>query len=82
MDVIEYELPLTESVPVFGEIVWGLGRNPSYEAAKAGVIPTIEVRGKKRVPVRVALRRLAGDDPTILEALTKDFLSKLRRRAA
>jgi len=79
---IECELPITVSVPVFGEIVYGLGRNGSYEAAKAGVISTKAVQGKLRVVTRAELRRLAGDDPLVLQALTKDFLAKLKMKAA
>lgn len=82
MDATECELPLTTSVPIYGKIVYDLERNGSYGAANAGVFKTIEVQGKKRVPVRAELRRLAGDDPTVFEALTRDFLSKLKRIAA
>lgn len=79
MDASEHDIPVTVSVPEYGEAALGLGRNPSYAAAIAGVIPTVEVQGKKRVPLRVALLRLAGDDPALLEAVTKDFLLKLRK---
>ena len=75
-------LPITTDVPTYGKAVYGLGRNGSYDAAKSGVIPTIPVQGKLRVPVRVALRKLAGDDASIFEALASDFLSKLKRKAA
>jgi hypothetical protein len=47
--------------------------------AKCGAIPTVDVQGKKRVPWRTELRRLAGDDPAVFEAMAKDFLAKLRR---
>jgi hypothetical protein len=82
MDATEYEIPVTVSVPEYGQAALGLSRNGSYAAAIAGVIETIEVQGKKRAPVRKNLLRLAGDDPAILEAVTRDFLSKLRRKAA
>jgi hypothetical protein len=60
-------------------IALGLQRNGSYEAAKVGKIPVIEVQGKKRVPVRAALAKMAGGDPEILRALTADFAVKLSR---
>lgn len=75
-------LPLTVSIPDFGAVVFDhKSENPSYEAARAGVFPVIEYGvgekvKRKRVPVRVALQRIAGNDQSILEALTKDFLSK------
>jgi hypothetical protein len=78
------DMPITTSVPVYGEIVYGLGRYGSYEAAKpGGVIPTIEVQNKKRVPWRVGLRQIAGNDAELLDALTRDFVAKyLKLRAA
>lgn len=75
MDANE-SLPITTSVPEYGLIALGLQRNGSYEAAKAGVIPVIEVQGKKRVPVRSALQRLAAGDPETLRALAADFAFK------
>jgi hypothetical protein len=39
----------------------GFGRNGAYEAAKKGVIPTIDCGRKKPVPT-AALRRLLGLD--------------------
>jgi hypothetical protein len=82
MNANDSDLPITTSVPVYGLIALGLHRNGSYEAAKAGIIPVIEVQGKKRVPVRVALRKLAGDDPEVLKAIVDDFASKLFRLKA
>jgi hypothetical protein len=80
MDAID-DVPITTSVPEYGEIVYGLGRCGSYEAAKpGGLIPFIEVQNKKRVPWRIGLRKIAGDDSAVLEELTKDFISKLRHR--
>jgi hypothetical protein len=77
------DVPITTSVPVYGEIVYGLGRYGSYEAAKpGGQIPTIQVRNKKRVPWRIGLRKLAGDDAQLLEAMTKDFVAKYRKLRA
>jgi hypothetical protein len=72
-------LPITTSVPEYGLIALDLQRSGSYEAAKAGVFPVIEVQGKKRVPVRAALRKLAGDDPEVLKAVASDFASKFLR---
>ena len=77
------DVPITTSVPVYGEIVYGLGRYGSYEAAKpGGVIPTIAVQNKKRVPWRVGLRKIAGNDIELLDALTKDFVAKYRKLRA
>lgn len=70
-------LPITMSVPQFGKLVFEIGENSAYAAAERGDIPTIEMGGKKRVPVRIALRRVAGDDPVLLDAVTKDLLLKL-----
>jgi hypothetical protein len=50
---------LVLDVPAAGREL-GLGRSQSYEAAKAGDIPTISVNGKPRVPTG-ALARLLGD---------------------
>lgn len=72
-------LPITTSVPEYGLIALGLARNGSYDAAKSGIIPVIEVQGKKRVPVRVALQKLAGNDPALLEALATDFALKFQQ---
>ena len=56
----------TIPVPVAGRLFLnGLGRNASYEAAKRGDIPVIEVGGKKLAIVaqlaeKVGLRSMAG----------------------
>ena len=39
--------PWTCSVPEAGRRYFGLGRNASYEAAKTGQIPCMEVGGRK-----------------------------------
>jgi hypothetical protein len=78
----EMPLPLTMSVPQFGKLVFDISDNSAYAAAERGDIPTIEMGGKKRVPVRIALRRLAGDDAALLEAVTRDLLLKLEKAAA
>ena len=79
MNATDRDLPITTSVPDYGFIALGLQRNGSYEAAKAGIFPVVEVQGKKRVPVRAALRKLAGDDPEVLKAVVDDFASKFFR---
>jgi len=79
MTASDRDIPITTSVPDYGFIALGLQRNGSYEAAKAGIFPVIEVQGKKRVPVRAALSKLAGNDPDVLRAVTEDFASKLFR---
>jgi hypothetical protein len=38
--------------------------------------------GKRRVPVRIALRQVAGDDAALLEAVTRDLVLKLEKVAA
>lgn len=43
----------TLDIPVAGAVFLGLGRNESYEAAKKGIIPTIDV-GTKRKKALVA----------------------------
>jgi hypothetical protein len=78
----EKSLPLTMSVPKWGRLAFEISENPSYAAADQGDIPTIEMGGKRRVPVRVALRQLAGDDPAVLEAVTKDLCAKLEKDTA
>lgn len=75
-------LPLTISVPLFGALALGIGRDLSYQEAKpGGRIPVIECGGSgskklKRALVRAGLRQLAGDDPTTVDAVMRDFLSK------
>ena len=56
------EPPFTEPVPVLGKRLLGLGRDASYAAAKAGVIPTIKIGRKLRGLSRVLEDRL-GRDP-------------------
>ena len=53
----------TLSVPVAGREYFELSRGAAYAAARRGLIPTIRIGGKIRVPV-VALERMlesAGD---------------------
>ena len=86
MNESNHDLPITARVADWGLIVYDLGRTASYEAAKAQAkvkgFPVIEVQGKKRVPVRVGLRELAGDDPEVLRAITADFASKFYKLKA
>ena len=49
--------PRTMSVPEAGRIYLGIGRDASYEAAKRGEIPVIQVGRLKRVPV-IAMERM------------------------
>jgi hypothetical protein len=42
---------LTASIPDAGRMA-GLGKNASYRAADAGLMPTIDLGGKKRVPLK------------------------------
>jgi hypothetical protein len=49
------------SVPEAGAMI-GLGRNASYEAAKAGQIPTIQIGGIKIVPRIPWLRKLGVEN--------------------
>ena len=75
--------PLCVTIPVFGLLAFGLGTNPSYEAAKRGLFPVIQYGGgpkvqRFRVAVRPALQRIAGNDQAMLEALARDFIAKLK----
>jgi hypothetical protein len=70
--------PLTTSVPEHGNIMYELEKNGSYEARRSGAFSAIEVQGKLRVPWRVELAKMAGGDQLLLEALTKNYLAKLK----
>ena len=48
----------TLSVPEAGRKYFGLSRNGSYDAARRGEIPYVQVGRLKRVPVRSMERRL------------------------
>jgi hypothetical protein len=50
----------TLSVPEAGRRYFNLGRNGSYEAAKRGELPVIEIGARKRVPV-IALERMLAE---------------------
>ena len=49
--------PKTMSIPEAGRIYLGLSRDSAYEAAKAGLIPFIQVGRLKRVPI-IAMERM------------------------
>ena len=53
--------PLGFSIVEAGAMI-GLGRDASYQAAKAGQIPTIEIGHLKIVPRAVWLRRLGVEE--------------------
>jgi len=48
----------TMTIPEAGSLYFGLSRNGSYDAAKRGDIPTIQVGRKFRVPVAAMERKL------------------------
>jgi hypothetical protein len=48
----------TASVPDVGRICYGLSRNASYDAAKRGEIPTIDVGRLKKVPTALLRKKL------------------------
>jgi hypothetical protein len=72
-------LPTTVPVRTFAKIVFGISENPAYAAARRGDFPTMKIGVLVRVPVRVALSKMAGGDPEILKAMTADFAAKLRQ---
>jgi hypothetical protein len=74
------ELPVTVGVPLYAKLVFDIAsEDTAYAAAKRGDIPTIKIGGKVRVPVRVALAKVAKGDPDVLKAMTADFAAKLNR---
>lgn len=48
----------TISIPEAGSTFYGLARNASYEAAKRGDIPTIEIGGRKLAVVAAIAAQL------------------------
>lgn len=52
--------PLTLTVPEAGRLL-GLGRTAAYEAARAGEIPTLKIRGKLLVPRKRLMELLDGE---------------------
>ena len=47
----------TADVPSVGRVCFGMGKNASYDAAKRGEIPTIQIGKLLKVPT-AALRRM------------------------
>jgi hypothetical protein len=78
----ETVLPTTISIVMFGRIAFDIGEDSAYAAARRGDIPTIKMGKLFRVPVRVALAKMAGGDPEVLKAMTADFAAKLDRLTA
>jgi hypothetical protein len=80
MDTEDDPLPLTVPVAFYCRVALGIGENASYAAVASGDIPALRFGPKLlRVPLRAALRKLAGDDPATLEKLTADFIEKVRK---
>jgi hypothetical protein len=52
---------MTITIPEYARIV-GVGRNTAYEAARAGEVATIKVRGRVLVCVPALMRQLEGKD--------------------
>src|SRR5262249_36580059 len=52
-------LPPTLPLQPFAQAAYGLSENSAYAAARRGDIPTIRVGGLLKVPVRVALAKMA-----------------------
>jgi hypothetical protein len=74
------DLLLTCSVPEWGDCVLNVGKNAAYEAARRGEIPTIQVGGKLRVPVRVAIRPFVENGADV-EALLAQLRRHMSRKA-
>jgi hypothetical protein len=72
-------LPTTVPVRIFARIAFDISENPAYAAAQRGDFPTIKIGALLRVPVRVALAKMAGGDAESLKAMTADFAAKLRQ---
>ena len=78
------DLLLTVSVPDWGRAAYGVGPYASYEAARRGDFPTVDVACQKRVPVRLALRNLVGDDPAEIESVIarlREIVGAKKKRA-
>jgi hypothetical protein len=56
--------PLTMSVPAAGKKYYRLSKNGSYDAAKRGDIPTVQVGRLLRVPIRAMERKLDEAGPS------------------
>jgi hypothetical protein len=78
----EPALPLTMAVPKYGKLTFNLSEASAYAAADRGDIPTIEIGGLRKVPVRMGLSKLAGGDSEVLKAVTADFAAKFHQLKA
>ncbi|MGY4624585.1 hypothetical protein [Bradyrhizobium sp. USDA 4486] len=78
----DVELPVTLPVRTFCRAAYGIGEVGAYAAARSNEVPTIRVGGLIKVPVRVALAKIANGDPEILRAVTADFAAKLSQMKA
>jgi hypothetical protein len=70
-------LPTTLPLRTFARLAFDISENSAYAAARVGIIPTIKIGALLRVPVRVALAKMAGGDAQALQAITADFAAKL-----
>jgi hypothetical protein len=75
-------LPTTLPLLTFCKAAFDIGPCSTYQAQRRGDVPTIKIGGLWKVPVRVALAKIAGNDPEILKAVTADFMAKLRQLEA
>jgi hypothetical protein len=57
---MDQQSPRTLSVPAAGKKYFNLGRNASYEAARRGELPVIQIGRLLRVPV-VAMEQLLNE---------------------
>jgi hypothetical protein len=78
MSDTDVTLPTTLPLVPFAKLAYGITENSAYAAARRKEIPTIRVGLLLRVPVRVALAKIAGGDPEILQCITSDFAAKLK----
>jgi hypothetical protein len=53
------EAPKTMTIPAAGKRYFGLGRSASYEAARRGELPVVNIGRKLFVPVAAIERKLA-----------------------
>jgi hypothetical protein len=82
MNQSEPVLPTTLPLLIFCRAAFDIGDVGAYQAQRRGDVPTIKIGGLWKVPTRVALAKIAGNDPEILKAVTADFLAKLRQLEA
>lgn len=73
---IDQDIPITVSVPEFGRLALGIGRDASYAAAARGDFPVVEVGALKRVPLLPALKPLIGEGVDM-----QPILARFRKRA-